>query len=733
MEYPLSRYALSKIISSTTFFVWFTVRSALSQTNDVPFNELVFFSSPTVYEKCLLLSHTQSDTVDFLWYSPQSLYGTVGSLILSEKRIETSTVRFTFPPDTVLSLSEVDKKFSIAIVNRQTQSIALYENKEISDSIPFILHVPVKPNIVIPADIDNDQRADFILLNSQEPALGGLLSDPRGVYKTFRLLGDNSFISHVVPLRLNNDRYIDLLVYDWVQSTIHILYGIGGGRFLEQSVFQVQGSVRSIVTSRKYWFRTTKLAFLMKQQPSIIQIWDGNELGDVRHTQTLTFDSAPLHCFFSDLTGDGEDELVVITANSGCIIYKLQSNRLFTVFGEYGLPFKSSSVFFANASPGARGALYTWSEAHTTIASYLHSAYRTLLGDTIIIPLKINPVDVLLEDVTGDSVKDIIIAHGSERSISLLQGKRFTLPTYFQGYHLYAQPSSMKMFSKESSYFQIVVPYNEQRAFSVVTLNAKGAAKETIIPTFGLPTVISQMIQNPYVSVLNMKSEIVHSISLYEALRQGTFIEHTFQLTNVADLLGADVADLNRDGYLDIVYVYRYRGVDDAQIGIAFGDSSYSLVKRTLLSEYTLPSVDRYFLWLDDLNLDGTVDLILYLGKPWKQLWCFAGQHDGSFTNPTLIASDLQLMTRAQLRIVYSHASSLPELLIAFPEEGVLKYCYAHGPFQYSFPVTIFTDEGSGQADVGDIDGDGYTELVVVYPQKHYAKVLSGSVWYRRK
>ncbi|MCX7983541.1 MAG: VCBS repeat-containing protein [Bacteroidetes bacterium] len=732
MFYTYSRGFSTKIVFTTAVLVWITLRSSTAQPRTVLFNELSIIPLPSIYEKCTFLSSPSHDTVRLILYSAQSLYGLYVTFIHSEKKVETNTIQFVVPPDTVISIDWAWEPNGFLVVNKKVNALALYRKNSQGEYIPVVIRPSLRADAVFPADLNNDGQVDFVLVNAQVQGIRCLFSVPNGSFREERIDRGDIFVRNVAAVALNRDRFLDLLAYNWVQSTIHVFYGIGGGEFLEQSVFPVQGEVRSLSVSQKYWYRAIKVACVLKNVPEI-QIWEGNELGDIRHTQTLLFDTPPLQCFFYDCTGDGDDELIVIRSNELFTVYTLQQNRLFAPSVDYGIPFQPSTFVALRTFQTARRCVAAWSDVQRQLTLYTNEANKTFLGDTVVLPLNINPVDVTIYDCNNDSINDIIIAHGAGKGISVFYGVKFSLPFQYQWYRIYDVPSSVKVFSSVPTHNDVVVPYYTRRAISVVSLNINGSVKENIIPTVGYPTLLTSPVNRSCIAVLNSIETDNRSLSIYEALRQETFLEHTLHLGPIAELLSADIGHIDNNGFLDIVFLFRYRNSDDAWISIAFGDTNYSFSQRKLLGDYILPFAEKYYMWLSDLNNDDTLDLLIYLGSPWNQLWCLRGDSDGSFSHARLITSNLRLASRENVKIIPPFLTPYPGILFTLPGENTIQCCYAHEPFLYSVPNKIFTDEGIGQSDLGDVDGDGYPELVVVYPQKHYAKVVSTSTWFQQR
>lgn len=720
--------ALSHAARSAALFLWFAVRSVSAQPHESLFNELTVFSVPHTGERCVLLSSTSALAGTVAWYSPGTQEIVFGRYAIDSASLHMWRVSLPIPVDSVCSFSTSTEVHVLTVSKKTAQlSLSLLTDGELHTI--QTLTVPFEPEKVYLLDFNNDGKEEILVLNKEVPGVLSYVSTNKGIFQQNHTMAPELMVSEILPVYLNNDYWVDLILYDWVQSAFHVFYGIGKGRFLDESTFPVQGDVWFLAASRKYPQRVLKIAALLKRQP-VLHIWEGNELGDIRLSQILPCTSFPLQCTFTDLDGDGSDELLVLEESGTLSLFKLEKNGKFVLYNEIGVPATAKSFFVGTVLPHQKGAAFVWNKREKAFLSFFNNSFRSVLPDTLLVPLPKEPVDIVVRDVTGDDNGDIFLAHSSAKQITMFYGSENTSPRLMESYILSQKPAALQFLSHYGSFFNFVVTYPATQSLSLVELEENGSVKESIIPTEGNPTLLAPAKTAPYIGVLNEHSQSESmSLSFFESVGANTFIERTFRLASPARLLGATIADINSDGMPDILYSYSYQDSTVAQLGVAFGDSSFSFSRRVGIPQSSLPLSSRYFLWIADLDNNDTLDLLLYLGEPWYQLWCMEGNGNGMFRNPHFIAHDLKINVRNQLKLHDVNEDGKTDILVTLAEANTVLLFPSNGVCTYLPPVVLFKEEGIAQCAVADIDSDGYPELLTVFPKKHVLKILNGRVW----
>ncbi len=218
-----------------------------------------------------------------------------------------------------------------------------------------------------------------------------------------------------------------------------------------------------------------------------------------------------------------------------------------------------------------------------------------------------------------------------------------------------------------------------------------------------------------------------NSLSFYEQLGPITFIERSFRLSLPDYLLGASTADLNSDGIKDIVYIYRAGETSKVGLGIAFGDSVYSMKQRFISKELSLTAAKQVFIWLADFDRDGFPDLLIH-GIPDGSFSVAGGKGEGYFNDPQNIADSLSVSDRSEVQIVDVDGDGLLDIVVGSQRLGCVFWLRNEGDCSFSRKEILFVEKGLSRFVVTDIDADGIKDLAVTLPRRGFLKLINGKL-----
>jgi hypothetical protein len=225
---------------------------------------------------------------------------------------------------------------------------------------------------------------------------------------------------------------------------------------------------------------------------------------------------------------------------------------------------------------------------------------------------------------------------------------------------------------------------------------------------------------------LNASSQEGNSISFYEQLGVTKFIERTFRLSPPDNLLGASIADFNRDKFPSIVYAYRTGDTSMVELGVAFGDSSYSMKRRIISRELALPNVKHVFIYTVDFDRDSVLDLLMQAGPPVEYLMVAKGKEEGLFLDPKIIVSGLSIEDRSDVQIIDVDKDSLPDIVIGSRKLGRVLWLRNRGSCNFNLDRTLAVEPGLSHYVVTDINGDGRNDLAMTLWKKGILKIING-------
>ncbi len=717
------------VIRSIICIVSFAIRTVLAQNSGLFFNELNVQTLPYRFERGVLFNYPSGNaSPGIVRYNPMSKEFFV-------EFVDDSSVSFSMPIkidtsiDTLFIYNISDGSIGIGNYSNQNKSLSLWKMLPDGEMQKYQT-VNLSNNVekIFVFDINNDRNDDVLYTFANSPGIFTLISSKDGVLRSGKELLPENYISTLTPVYLNNDFLVDIIAYDWVRSELRILYGIGRVQFLEQTILPVANEIKTLTASKKFRDRTIKIAAVLQRFP-VIQLWEGDELGEIHLIQSITFSFQPLQSVFADLDNDGNDELIVLQSTPSVSVFKCNAAGRFSLQCEYGLETDNGNLFVQIGKNNSFGKMYFWDKKKQQVRRFSKNIDEIVFADTLLLPLAPYPADIQLADINRNGCDDIVVIHS--KKLTIMYGAQFLLPQHQQLYPLTDMPRSLKLYAYKEHKLQAVLTYPLQKAVSVMILEFPQNVREILIPTEGVPTLLAQHQAVSYIGVLNeRKNKEIISMSLFETLEKEQFVERTFRLLPPVDFVGADLADLNFDGYPDVLYAYRYRDSNYVQLGVAFGDAVFSMKERMVIPSLKLPDSKNYFMWLYDFNDDNRQDVLFYIGEPWHQLCFLEGNDSTFFSNPSVILSGVIIETRDHLRVFKRASNQHKGFVLTIPRENKILFCEYNPEKGFRTPQTKYQDDGIGNCALGDVDGDGNEELLVLYPNKHMVKIIKSRTWF---
>ena len=142
------------------------------------------------------------------------------------------------------------------------------------------------------------------------PGILPLVGNGKGRFLPGKVIAPDNAVGAVDFAHVNDDNLIDLILWDWVKSELHVLYGVEKGRFIDQSVFPVQGELDALVAISMV--RGHQFDLMLKMtEPSEFQVWEGNDFGDFQLKNRIPFEGRVTDFSFADVNNDGLKDVIV--------------------------------------------------------------------------------------------------------------------------------------------------------------------------------------------------------------------------------------------------------------------------------------------------------------------------------------------------------------------------------------------------------------------------------------
>lgn len=714
------------MLRSTSFVFWLAIRTVSAQTNESAFGEVRSFSLPANYERTTLLrsNHTGSTTlVAWAEHRGEILFATFDSTQSSVSySLKHTAVDFD---DLYTADLNSDGTPDLLMVNKREKLISV-----VLDIRPDSLHVtssmkiPFEPEQVLIGDYNNDKRIDILLSARKTPGILPLIGNGKGSFSLGKVIAQDNAVGAAEFAQVNNDNLIDIILWDWVKSELHVLYGVGNGRFIDQSTFPVLGNVESLTAVSMV--RSHVLDVMLKMaKPSEFQVWEGNDFGDFQLKNRIPVEGRITDFCYADVNHDGLNDIIMSTNPAALHVVFNNDNDAFTDHIEYASGDSPQDIVVT-----PQGNCIVFDRGNEQLLVY-HNAFMTNpTSDSLQLATGVSPTEIIVNNFRRDSIADIALLNTKSQSLSLYWSRKGMVPLGPFSYSLAGEPSHLAYHSSTDTTVQLVLTFPQTHQISYFTLNTTtNSISNAFIGCEGNPQLMYASINQDHRSefaTLNTISQEGNSLSFFEQLGTTTFIERTFRLQPPDYLLGASIADLNHDGFPGIVYVYRTGDTSMAELGVAYGDSAYSMKHRIVSREFALPEVKQVFIWLVDFDHNGILDFLMQAGDPVDYLMVAKGKGNGLFLDPKIISSGLPIEERSNLQIVDVDGDGLSDIVIGSQKLGRVMWFRNRGECDFDAERTIAVQNDLSYFAISDIDADGIKDLLMTIGKKGILKIING-------
>ena len=611
------------------------------------------------------------------------------------------------------------------LINRREKLISFVVNlKPDSLQVTSTMKIPFEPEQILIGDYNNDKHIDVLVYARKTPGIPPLIGNGKGNFIRGKIIAQDNAVGAADFAQVNNDNLTDIFLWDWVKSELHVLYGAGNGRFIDQSTFPVRGEVESLTAVSMV--RGHPLDLILKMtKPSEFQVWEGNDFGDFQLKNHIPLEGHVTDFCFADVNNDGLNDIVM----------SMNPPSLQVIFNNDADAFTDRIEYAAGDAPQdivvtPQGNCIVFNRSDDEFLVYRNATKSSSMADSIQFATGLFPTEIIVNDFNRDSVADIALLNTKSQSISLYWGQKNNAPFGPFSYSLNSEPSHLAFHSSTDTTLQLVLTFPQTHQISYFTLDAaNNSVSNAYIGCEGDAQLISASINQNHQSefvTLNTASPEGNSLSFYEQLSAATFIERTFRLAPPDYLLGGSVADLNHDGFPGIVYVYRTGDTSIVELGVAYGDSTYSMKHRIVSREFALPDVKQVFIWLVDFDNNGVLDFLMQAGYPVDYLMVAKGKGNGLFYDPKIITSGLPIEERSNLQIIDVDGDGFRDIVVGSQKLGRVAWFRNRGDCNFDADQTLAIQQDLSHYAVTDIDADGIKDLVMTLWKKGVLKIING-------
>lgn len=708
------------------------MRTCSAQTHESAFGEVRFFPLPAQFERSLLIPTADEGTITLAAWS-----GERREILFAKFDSSLSSVSFILKHTPIqfdnLYIEDItgDHIPDLILTNHSEKSIAfVFDVQRETLQVASIIQLPFQPTHILIGDYNNDKHTDILVYDQQTPGILPLIGNGKGKFTPGKILAQDNAIGAACFAYLNNDNLIDLVIWDWVKSELHMLYGVGRGRFIEQSVFPVQGEVSRLIATQMDRGRALDLILLM-HKPSEFQLWERNVFGDFQLKNHIALDKSVNDFVIADVNDDGMNDIIASVNPASLQVIFNSENEPYSERIEYASGEDPQTIAVPTSEKSGNQDCIVFDRSGKQFIAYLNALRSGLMDDSVQLATGTVPAEIVSSDFNRDGVSDIALVNNEGRSVSIYWGRKNSFPDGPYSYSLTGIPHHLAFHSSMDTALHFILSFPQPRQISFFTLDIiNNSITNAFITIEGdaqfLATNVNQAGQAEFVSLNTAALSEGNSLSFFEQLGPTTFIERTFHLLSPDYLLGAAVTDLNHDNLPDIVYAYRSGDTSAVELGIAFGDSSYSMRRRVVSREFPFSNVKQILIWIADFDNDSILDLFAYAEAPAGYFLIAKGKGEGIFYDPKIVGSGLSIQDRCDVQIVDVDGDGYPDIVVRSKRPAHIGWFRNIGNCNFASEQLLISDEGLNHFVVADVNGDGINDLAVTFGKKGVLKIING-------
>ncbi|MBO0797248.1 MAG: VCBS repeat-containing protein, partial [Blastocatellia bacterium] len=610
--------------------------------------------------------------------------------------------------------------------------IGWLHSQSIAQSVSFIARRDFVPggSIVAAADLNNDGKADIIVVNSNSSTLSVMLGKGDGTFQPaiVTTFASGQSPAFVVIADINLDGNQDLVTLAQFSSAASMLLGRGDGTFQSPINIPVDFQSSGIAVGDFNGDGIPDLA-VTSFSPGTVSVSLGNGDGTFGTRQSFPVGNSPASVALGDLNGDGKLDVAVAntSSNSVSILLGMGNGTLQSAINIAvdGSP-KSLTItdFDGDNNPDLAVVISTLDEISILAGN----------GDgTFQFPLNVavnqNPVFMSATDFDGDKIPDLVIAHSSQSnglgSMSILIGigdGSFQAPA---SYALNGNPTMLDVSDFNGDGFRDVVVSQPFLSFSsglgdISEFFGRGdgtfqsAAKINI----NSPSTVAAVDfdGNGYLDLAVASGSFPVMLSIFMGNGNGTFRAGTITTFNFGSSDSPPVAgDFNNDRIQDLAVI----GSNTIAILLGNGDGTFQ-PPLTLNTTFIFSS-----LAVADLNSDGNLDLVGGVSNFFpSMIGVFLGNGNGTFQEPKTFTT---VNTVADLTTGDFNGDGRPDLVTVASSTDSVSVFLGNGDGTFSQPGDIPVGRVPLAVAVGDMNGDGFADIGTANSSSGNVSILLGN------
>ena len=569
-----------------------------------------------------------------------------------------------------------DGRLDILTVNKGADTISLLlGNGDGTFQPQIVIPAGTRPSDVTVTDVNGDGKPDLIFSNYAADTISVVLGNGDGTFQPPTIYPTDqgpgfAGPSGVAVADLNGDGIPDMIYADYVSDNVAVRLGTSDGTFGPEETFPTAAGSHAVSVTDVNGDGKPDLVVVNAVGDSV-SVLLGKGDGTFMPERLYNVGLNPYTIAVADFNGDGKPDLV--TSNRG-------DNTVSVLLGNGDGTFEPQEIFPTGKTPRtvAVGDFNGDGEVDIVTANLGDDTASVLLGrgdgtfsfgtqqSAPAPPLA--PFQVVVADVNGDGIPDVITANRPDNSVSVLLGNR---DGSFQTKETFA---------------------TDRSPFSVAVADINGD---------GIPDIITANYEPGTISVLLGNGD-------------GTFRPH-FELAAGSDPYDVKVADLTGDGIPDIIVTNK----NDNTVGVFLGEGKGAFEP---MRTYPVAS-GPYEVVVDDLTGNGIPDLVVSHFSA-TVVDVLLGNGDGTFQP----AREFPVGSRPYgLAMADLNGDGKPDIVTSDYRDDEVSVLLNQGNGNFGPPQLYPVGEGPNEVQVADLNGDGIPDIVAANYGSNTVSVLLGN------
>lgn len=549
--------------------------------------------------------------------------------------LQVHSISLTDPPSFITATDlDGDGTTECLMLSSNGMIISIITNKgeEVSERV-ISLKVPAQRLMV--ADINNDKRKDILLFGKKRAGMSSLLGKAGNTFVDGPVLFPEISISDAKTTDLNGDGITDVLLLSWLTNHLDVFHGIGRGIFSEQTAIDLPSEPLELAITPVTKQRTIQVAVTFPEQNQV-GIYKGDATGDFDPAGMIKCFGTPKGVRFAHLNEDPFIDLITST-NQGILV------TLGVAPTQYGAP----TTFGVGRTISSWALVDLDSDGKTDLVLAERSSKRIVLmgnasySGTSTWPNRYSvgaePRGLAIQDFNDDGIPDVAVANTGSLSLSVLFGRGNGLLTGQQSVSLSDRPEFIKtLHSGVESQRVLVVSHPSADKVTIIRLaDEMDRATSFSIPTGSNPFVLFAKADS---STNQLEILVRHarskgkslSLSLFEQIGSGQFLERSLQPSLTFTILALTVDAFTQGGSNDLIFVTNDQGSKQSTLFFGVGGEGFDFKEVRPLISYPDSFAATRSITSGYVNGDAFRDVVVHLGEPRNALGIVYGRGDGT-------------------------------------------------------------------------------------------------------